>query len=166
MLGPLAVVSLAAEASKAEAPIETAPEPASDVEAAPSPESFPIERCAAIAAQIDWKPDASAEILKEHRLTDVAWAAIVKRWTEAIDEATERDETTLLEAYDAAYVERIEQERGPIRPEELSQLLGSAGRGNKPIEGLPLPREGLMRIKRVGLRRMAREPGLATAITW
>ena len=90
--------------------------------------------------------------------------ALEKHWDEAIRVETEQDDTTLLSAYDAAYVAQLEAERGPITIEEHAQLLGSAGRkGSGPaLHGLPS--EGILRIKRAGLRRMSTDRDFAAGL--
>jgi hypothetical protein len=163
MVGPLAIAASAPE--EAPAVQSATPDEAMD-EAPPSPADFPIEECAAITAEIDIKPESLSEILKKHTLTEPAWADIERHVAQTIQEQTERDDTTVLEAFDAAYVKQIEEERGQIHVEEYARILGRAGRGSggPALGGVALPREGLMRIKRVGLRRMMKDSVFAALL--
>lgn len=159
MLGPIAAASgspgAGAPAGRAEAE-----EPA---QAAPA--ELTLEDCAAIAADIDREPAERPRILKERGLDEAAWVAQERRWAEAIEEETLRDEATLLERYDEAYAAALERARGPLKPEEHARLLSGPRRaGPPPLEGLDLPQSGIARLRRVSARRIARDRALASAI--
>ena len=77
-------------------------------------------------------------------------AALDKHWNDAISRETARGKTRLLQAYDAAYVAQLEQERGPLQVEEYARLVVAAERGGtgKVLAEMTLPRRA-MRCSRV-----------------
>lgn len=118
-----------------------------------------IERCARITASIARRKDDRAKILDAEKLDAERFAAMQSRWNSAISAETDRGKTKLLEQFDHAYVERLEQERGPIRAEEFARLVVSAERGHPDVtlRELGLPSTALMRVERVFLRRSSRD---------
>ncbi len=157
----------APEPQAPEPPIATKPE-----EEAPPPKAklppaeLVLERCAAIRASIALREAEKAGILAAQGLDAAVWAALEQRWNDAVQEETEGGGRVLLDAYDAAYVAQIEAERGPLTAEKHARLLGNAGRGRGEVAivGVALPDEGLLRIKRVGLRRMSADPEFAAGL--
>ncbi|WP_437301158.1 hypothetical protein [Sorangium sp. So ce426] len=139
-----------------EAPASEPEQPAVDVS---------LDECAAIAAEMDQEPGSRAQILEARRLTEADWTALDRRYAAAIDEATSRGEMDLLHAYDAAYVARIEHGNGPIRAEDYARLLAGTGRRTpRPPDGLDLPQAGLLRLRRFGTRKMAKDPAFAAQL--
>lgn len=136
------------------------------VEARPLIDEYPIERCAAITASIARRRAETAQILDEAQLDAARWAGLTQRWNEAIKEETGRGRTALLNAFDAAYVARLEEERGPVQVEEYARLLVAAERGNvgEVLAELTLPRGAMMRIERVWLARIAEDEGLDKSV--
>lgn len=155
-----------------EASPPTTPPPAASVPpAAPASEpeqpvvALALDECAAIAAEMDQQPGSRAQILEARRLTEADWTELERRWAAAVDEATSRDEMDLLHAYDTAYVARIERGNGPIRAEDYARLLAGTGRRTpRPLDGLDLPQGGLLRLRRFGTRKMARDPAFAAQL--
>lgn len=146
---------------------EPAPPPAPPAPAAePRPADLSIEQCAAVAASIARAPADTAGILETHGLDPAGWAALEKRWADAIRSETTKGKKALLSAYDEAYVGQIERERGPIQAEEYARLVVAAERASLPeaLAELSLPREAMMRVERVWLRRTSRDPALAASV--
>jgi hypothetical protein len=144
-------------------------EPAADLAPAPpAPRAvdLPLERCAAIAAQLDVGRADPGKILGAHGLTEGEWAGVARRWAAAIRLEIDRGVLEMLEAFDRTYVDQIERARGPIRVEEYAQLLASTdpGAGATALAGLTLPPEGLLRVKRAGLRRLAADAEFAAKL--
>ena len=69
-------------------------------------------------------------------------------------------------AYDAAYVDQLEKERGPIEVPEWARIVvaGERGTTNEVLEDLSLPLSGLARIERVWLKRLAADMALGKAV--
>jgi hypothetical protein len=129
-------------------------------------EAYPLARCAAIAASLARrKPDAAA-ILAEHALSRSRWEALTRHWQDAIRAESARGQTTLLSAYDDAYVAQLEAERGPIRVEEHARLLVATERGaeSDALTALSLPPGAGMRLSRVWARRIAADAELGKAV--
>ncbi len=128
--------------------------------------AYPIERCAAIAASLGRRRDDFAAILETEQLDAALWARLDQRWVAALSADAERGDSARLDAYDAAYVARIEAERGPITPEEYARLPRGAerGRGAAALTAHSLPRGAMPRIDRTWIRRQAEDPALARAV--
>src|SRR5262249_18403909 len=128
-------------------------------------DAFPIERCAALAASMARRKADAARILKESELTEQTWTALDNHWRDAIREETRKGRAALLKAYDAAYVGRLEEERGPIRVEDYARLTVASERGTtaEVLAELSLPAGAALRIKRLWLDRVSDDPRLATS---
>jgi hypothetical protein len=170
MVGPLATAEMAVRvASEPAAPVAVAAAVAvaeEEEEEAPPLDAFPIERCAATAASMARRPANRAKILEENELTEATWDALVKHWTGEIREETKRGRVTLLEAYDRAYVARLEEERGPIQVEDYARLVvaGERGDAEAALAELTLPRGAMLRLSRVWAGRMAADAGLGARV--
>jgi hypothetical protein len=174
MFGPLAtperVARTESEAAPAETPAQGAttqdPEPQPAAAAIPAPIDFPIERCAAIAAEIAQMRPQTAQILESHDLTPDDWKAIEEHWGDKLRKEASRGKSTLLKVYDAAYVAQIEKLRGPIQVDEYARLVVGSERGSTAavIEELRLPRGAVLRIERIWLDRIADDPVLASSV--
>ncbi|EYF01218.1 DUF2169 family type VI secretion system accessory protein [Chondromyces apiculatus] len=140
---------------------EAAPPPA-EAPASRTPADVPLERCAEISASLACRPAERATILKEHDLAPETWATVERRWVEAIRGETAQGKQALLKRFDAAYLERLEKERGPILPVEYARITVALERGqvDQVLVDLRIPKTALMRVERVWLRRMAAEPAL------
>jgi hypothetical protein len=162
---PAAPPAIAPEPIRAVAAEIPAPAPPAPAGASPITE-IPIERCAAIAASIARRRADTARILEASALDVTTWAALSRRWKEAIRAETARGKTKLLRAYDAAYVARLEEERGQVSVDEYARLVIAAERGEAEdaLEALSLPRGAMMRIERVWLARIAADPALGARV--
>jgi hypothetical protein len=171
MMGPLAVAPRTAE-SEAKPPgvgAEGAPpatlaqeEPPAPAENKPKPEDFPIERCGALTARIALRKPDKARILEEEGLSPGHWAAVEQHWAAVIRDETKRGKKARLDQFDAAYVEQLEKERGPIKALDYARLMVAAEREatDDVLEEMGLPRGAVMRIERVWLQRLVKDPGL------
>jgi len=118
-----------------------------------------------VAAEIDLGVRPRDEVLRGHGLSEAAWASVEARWTAAIVKEVDVGRTALLEAFDTAYVARVEAARGPISPRDLARLIaGGSRKAPAVLPGAALPRTGLMRVKRAGVRRLAGDAKLAAAV--
>ncbi len=122
-------------------------------------DSFPIERCARIAASLACRPFARAEVLRAHGIDEANWARLDDHWARALHEEGERQKNVLLKQHDAAYVAQIEDERGPITIEEYAHLLVASERHGPEVvlATLGIPAAANMRIRRVWIARIARD---------
>jgi hypothetical protein len=171
MMGPLAVAPRTVE-SEAKPPgvgAEGAPpatlaqeEPPAPAENKPKPEDFPIERCGALTARIALRKPDKARILEEEGLSPGHWAAVEQHWAAVIRDETKRGKKARLDQFDAAYVEQLEKERGPIKALDYARLMVAAEREatDDVLEEMGLPRGAVMRIERVWLQRLVKDPGL------
>jgi hypothetical protein len=174
LLGPLATPEMIAiaEAEEAiptpppEAPAAIEPDPATIVEAELPLGRYPIERCAAVSASIARRRDEAPAILDAHELTPALWEALDHHWREAIRAETGRGRTALLAKHDAAYVEQLEKERGPIDAATYARLVVAVERNaaDPELAALDLPRGALLRVQRVWLRRIADDADLAKSV--
>jgi hypothetical protein len=171
MIGPLATPEMLGRAGQATT--SESNDPASEEKptlvskgAPPPTHDDSIERCARITASIARRKDDRAKILEAEKLDAEQFTAMQTHWNGEISAETNRGKTKLLEKFDDAYVERLEQERGVIRPEEFAQLVVAAERGHPDatLRVLGLPSGALMRIERVFLRRTARDVELAQRV--
>jgi hypothetical protein len=176
MLGPLATPEMLAAPPPAPGPApEIEPEatvdlPAPAPEAAPQVElplaRYPLERCARIAASIARRKAETAAILDEHELAPAMWGALEKHWAEAIAAEMARGKPRLLKAYDAAYVGRVEEERGLVEVGDYARLTVATERGTvgEVIAALGLPKGAVLRIQRVWLGKITADPVLAAQV--
>lgn len=170
-IGPLATPEMALRGEKAVPPVEPEkPTPNAATEptkqgALPLDE-FPLERCAAIAASMARRKPDAARILEENRLTSETWVEIDRHWNEAIRAEIRRGKVVLLEAYDTAYVGRLEAERGPLLVAEYARLVVAKERGTvgEVLAELTLPKGAMMRVEREWLRRMGDDVRLAGGV--
>ncbi|MDC0742773.1 DUF2169 family type VI secretion system accessory protein [Polyangium mundeleinium] len=175
MIGPLATAEMAAR--MAPPPLPPPPEPlppdapaAEAPKAPPAPalplDDYPIERCAKITASIARRRDERAEILEAEELDLARFADLERHWADSIRAESERGKTRLLKAFDAAYVARLEEERGPITPAEYARLVvaGERGHAERTLAELGLPRASMLRIEREMLARTAADPSLGERI--
>ena len=144
-------------------------EPPSSEESAAPPEpepppyeKYPLERCARIAASVARTREKKGEILDAHGLDEAKWEPLRQHWLDEIKKDTERGKTEKLKAYDAAFVAQLEDERGPIAVEEYARIVISAERGttNQTLHELQLPEGSMLRIQRVWMGRMGKDPDL------
>jgi hypothetical protein len=170
MVGPLATpeIALTHEPPTGEAGTAASSRVEAEAHAAlglvnPAPlqlEKYTLERCAAIAASIDRRNGNIEQVMKEEGLEVEEWNALHAHWLNSIDADVDRGRKKMLSAYDAAYVERLEQERGPITAVEYTRLLLAAERrvADAELKKLGLPDGSMMRIRRVWLSRIMMDP--------
>jgi hypothetical protein len=128
--------------------------------------AFPLDRSARIAASIDLEPAAAQSILDANQLDGDGWRALWAHWQEELGADASRGTLTRLRASDAAYVARLEEERGPITPDEYAGLIVAAERGTLPtvLAGLGIPAAAHLRIERVWLGKTVADTELARAV--
>ena len=159
----------AAQATPAGVAEEPPPAPsASAEEPAPPPEEerFSTERCATIAARLAQRPSMRATILDEEGLTSERWELVHDERLSEIQDELRRGKKQQLSAYDTAYVAALEATRGPITAREYARLVIAAERGHveADLSELGLPEDAMMRIRRVWLAKVVKDPKLAAAV--
>lgn len=129
-------------------------------------EAYPSSRCAGIAASMARRREDFAAILEGELLDAALWARLDRHWAAVLSADLERGESASLDAYDAAYVARLEAERGLITPGEYGRLALGAERGRVAtvLTELSLPRGAMPRIDRIWIRRQSEDPALAEAV--
>jgi hypothetical protein len=161
------VTAIAPEASvtesspSAELPLQTATVKPAEIAPPPLPlTDYPIERCAGIAASLARRPDNVRDLLAAHRLDQSRWDALRHHWDNAIRNEARRGRADLRRAHDLAFVGQLEQERGPITPEQYARLTVAAERNlrDEVLAALDLPREAVLPIERVYLARTVHDP--------
>jgi hypothetical protein len=153
------------EVAAVEEPAPPSPPPA------PAPPPRPtvvssIEHCATVAGRLASLRADRAAVLKAEDLTPELWASHHERWLLAIDDELNRGKKKLLSAYDAAYVAALEEARGPIAAGEYARLAIAVERGKvqAALVELDLPGDAMMRIQRVWLARMVKDPRKAVEV--
>ena len=122
---------------------------------------FTVERVAKIEGSLDLEPALQAEILGANELDAVAWERIEGTHDDALRSALEGGDTTRLEAYDAAYIARIEEERGAISPADYGSLVAASRSGSTAsrLAELEIPEAAEMVLMRVFERRLTTDEG-------
>jgi hypothetical protein len=125
-----------------------------------------VEACAALAASLARRPDETERILADGALSLPMWKANEAYWAQVLREEAAKGQTTLLHAYDTAFVTRLELERGTISVEEYTRLVVAAERGQATpaLRALDLPPGSMARIERVFLRRVVENPALGDKV--
>jgi hypothetical protein len=95
-------------------------------------------------------------------LPRLARAHLEEHWAEAIKKDLERGKVGALRAFDAAYLGRLEEERGVVTIEEYALLVVAGERGTERdvLDALGLPRGAMVRIGRVWDRKAAEDAAL------
>jgi hypothetical protein len=170
LIGPLATPEMATRAAPApepppDVPPETAEAPAPAGEALPLT-TYPLARCAAITASIARRKNEKSSILEHHELTEERWSALEAHWGEAIKEESGRSKSDLLSAFDAAYVEQLEAERGVLTVDDYARLMVSVERGTtaEVLDALDLPRGSMARLQRVWLKKIGQNSTLGRQV--
>lgn len=156
MIGPIATTKFVAEPEPKEVEgqnIERSSLDVSKEEPAKKwhPGDFPLEKCAALTASIARTKSEKARKLEAEEITEANWVRVQQHWDQAIKEETKKGRRSLLDRFDAAYVEQLEKERGPITVEEYARLSVAGERGtlDEALAALGLPRGAVMRVERV-----------------
>ncbi len=128
--------------------------------------SFSIERTARVAASRDIEPAMRAEILRANELSEDAWQKIEEHWEDAVLADVQGGAGTLRAVWDDAYVERVEDERGPISVAEIAELSVAEERATveRVAASFGLPEDSLLPIQRVWQRRTTADPSLAARV--
>ncbi|WP_437927502.1 DUF2169 domain-containing protein [Sorangium sp. So ce291] len=141
-----------------------APEPAPPE---PDPASFPLERFAAVTAEIAEGRAPRPDVLASHELGDRAWSAIDRHWADAIKKDAAHGAGRLRSAYDSAYVAAVERFRGPITPAEYARLVVAVERkqGDRVLDELRIQRPALMHVMRLWTKKAAGDPRLFSEVS-
>ena len=128
--------------------------------------TYPVERCAAIAASIARSKSDKEAILERHDLAPDVWTRLDNHWRQAVEHESQGGNMGLLRAYDAAYVDQVEAERGPITVDEYARLTIAMDNGidHGVLAELGLPRAAPLRVQRVWLERLSRSKELAASL--
>ncbi|WP_437594322.1 DUF2169 domain-containing protein [Sorangium sp. So ce1000] len=151
----------AVEADATDAP-GLAAEPASEV----AFESYPPERCGAIAARLACDAGSTGDVLRAEELDEARWQRVHAHWLDRIRDEAARSRKALLSIYDNAYVSALEAERGPIAPDDYARLAEAAERSE--IEGAlaarGLPADAWPHIHRVWIQRLVNDVRLGKQV--
>lgn len=170
LLGPIARVEKPTEDASADRPasqeVNAALKGAPELESEESIE-LTLEQVAAIAAELAEGKQDRAKVLDAHGLRERIWRKNERRWLDAIDVEAARGTHTLRAAYDAAYVAKIEELRGPITVEEYARIAVGLERGqpNDVLDALRIHRLALMPLIRLWTRKVAKDMKLGDAAT-
>jgi hypothetical protein len=118
---------------------------------------FTVERVARIAASLDLEPELQSDILSANELDEDAWERIEGAHDDALRSALAAGDSSRLEAYDAAYLARIEEERGEISLADYGSIVAAARSGSTAsrLAELEIPEAAEMVLVRVFERRRA-----------
>lgn len=121
-----------------------------------------LEECAALTARLDMGPDERERALTDMELDEEQWLDLHAHWQGTIDEELERGVADSITSFDEAYVAQLEVLRGPIDSEDYARLERAAERGQteQVRAALDIPAPGLVRVKRVWVRRLCADPTL------
>ncbi|MDI1444731.1 DUF2169 domain-containing protein [Polyangium sp. 6x1] len=127
---------------------------------------LPLENCAAVAARIDRRPEERARILSEMGLSEARWVSTERTWVTAIRAETEQGRCELRLAYDRAYVQQLEIERGALEIADYARLMFSVEHSDADVvlAELGLARVCLVRIERVWQERMEADPAFRARV--
>jgi hypothetical protein len=125
-----------------------------------------LERCAEIAAEIGMKESARAGVLKANGLSGPAWASVEGGWADAISDAAEGGDRTMLETFDAVYVATQERLGKRIGVQEYAHILVGIERGEvgAVLAELKLNLADLVRIQRVWAKRLTESKPLGAEV--
>jgi hypothetical protein len=115
---------------------------------------FPLDRCARLDAALALAADTST-VLGTHELDPATWLALREHWQAAVRASLRDGDSTLLRAYDTAYVAELERVRGAITPEQHAMLTRAVVRGTRAeaLATLGVPKAAVLHVERVMLRR-------------
>ncbi|MDI3284455.1 DUF2169 domain-containing protein [Polyangium sp. 15x6] len=127
---------------------------------------LPLEQCATVAARIDRRPEDRARILSEMGLSEQRWVSTERTWIGAIRAETEQGRSELRLAYDRAYVQQLEIERGALEIADYARLMFSVEHSDADVvlAELGLARICLVRIERVWQERMEADPAFRARV--
>lgn len=124
------------------------------------PASFEADSFGYVKCALDLGQLPKARIYRQFDLDDDRWRAVVDHFDKRVKSDIRRGDTALRDAVDDAYVDQLEQDCGPIRPEQYAalQAAGEVGADKSDLPGLPAEARGT--VRRVMIRRAARDPSL------
>ncbi|MCA9621761.1 MAG: hypothetical protein KC731_22210 [Myxococcales bacterium] len=124
-----------------------------------------LEGYARLRAAMDARPELRDDWLAEAGLDLDGWECLEHDWLERLAPAFEAGDPHLTEAYDEAYVARLEVERGPIDLITVARLELALRQQAFALvaDALDIPREAFVRIRRVWTRRLLRDAELRDA---
>jgi hypothetical protein len=127
---------------------------------------IPLDVCAAVAARIDRRPNARAEILEEMGLPVSMFTAAERTWAAAVRAETEQGRSDLRAMYDRCYVGQLEMERGPLEIIDYVRLMIGVEHADldEVLAEFDVPQASLVRIERVWRERMNTEPSLGARV--
>lgn len=127
---------------------------------------FITERVARIAASLEMEPEQRAEILAANDLDEEGWERVENEHDEACDTALGAGDTSKLEAYDAAYISRVEEERGPITPQEYASVVVASryGQSGARLAELEIPEAAEVLLMRVFEARLEKDEDAARVV--
>ena len=130
------------------------------------PMELSIEQLAEIAAEMAEGREARAEVLRRRDLTERAFQENERRWARELEAEAEQGVSRLRAASDRAYVEAVEQLRGPITVQEYARIVIGIERGrpNRALDDLAIQHPALMRIVRVWTKKTAADARLAAEV--
>jgi hypothetical protein len=155
------------------APAAASPEPAAPaapVTPAPpafDPASYPLERYAALAAELVEGNAPRDAVLATRDLDERARSAIERHWFEAIKKDGKRGSGKLQRAYDAAYVATVEGFRGPVTAQDYAKLALAVERHSVDdvLDELRIQRPALMSVIRVWTKRVSADTLLQAEVS-
>ncbi|MCA9621762.1 MAG: hypothetical protein KC731_22215 [Myxococcales bacterium] len=160
---PVPVRELEVEEVPASPVEEPAPEPVVErLDAA----AVGLEQWAELRAAVDLEPGLEAELLDRARLDGPTWMAVDQRWSQAHARALRRDDRSLVERADGAYVAALEHHRGPVDVATFAQIELAFERGDlaRIVVRHGIPRAALIRLERVWARRTLSDRRLHRAV--
>lgn len=128
--------------------------------------TMPVERYAAIAAELAVRAEERALVLSEQGFTEDVWAAIEDGWSDRIAHAMEEGNSRFLETFDVAYIAALERFGRKVGVKEYAMILVGIERGEvgNVLLSLKLGLSDLVRVQRVWTKRMAADAELAARV--
>ncbi|MDC3982025.1 DUF2169 domain-containing protein [Polyangium jinanense] len=130
------------------------------------PASIPIDRCAAVAAELRHRPDGRDALLALNALSSASWASVERHWADAMAQEATQGERRLLLAYDTAYHATQERLGLPVGLAEHARLQVAAERGTtaEVLAELGLEPSDQARLGRVWAERLVDDPRLMSKL--
>ena len=128
--------------------------------------AYPLERCAAIAASIARNKADKLAILERNELIQAVWAELDRHWQDVVTNENKRGKHRLQDAYDAAWVTQLEDERGALTIVEYAKLLVGTERGSEDtvLAELGVPRAAMAHLRRFWLKKTSKNVAIARAL--
>jgi hypothetical protein len=122
-------------------------------------DTYPPERCGAIAARVACTDAEVGDPLLREGLNAEQWQRVHAHWLNRIRDEAARGRKKLLLDYDNAYVATLEGVRGPIELHAYAKLAEAAERSavRGVLAELGLPEGAWPHVHRVWIQRMVKE---------